>query len=211
MAGFRTALIHDLKEDRFADMYAQTIAYGLLSARITHPDPVKAETLPDLIPVTNPFLKELMETFVLAGGKHRGQKNGSYLDFDELGISDVVELLRRANMDAVLRNFGADDRKEDPVTYFYEDFLNAYDSQERKRRGVYYTPKPIVSYIVRSIDESLKTDFAIEDGLASTITWGEMAGKHKGIASLTGSGDSPFVQILDPATGTATFLVEAIE
>jgi hypothetical protein len=212
MAGFKTALIHDLTEDQFAAMYAQTIAYGLLSARITHPDPVKAETLPDLIPVTNPFLKELMETFVLAGGKHRGRKRGHHLDFDELGINDVVELLRRANMDAVLRNFGADDRREDPVTYFYEDFLNAYDPKERKSRGVYYTPKPVVSYIVRSVHELLKTEFGLEDGLASTVSWGEMAKRHNDlkIPAHTAS-DSPFVQILDPATGTATFLVTVIE
>lgn len=216
MAGFKKALIHDLTEDQFADMYAQTIAYGLLSARITHPDrdkdPVKAETLPDLIPVTNPFLKELMETFVVAGGKHRGRKKGHHLDFDELGINDVVELLRRANMDAVLRNFGADDRREDPVTYFYEDFLNAYDAQERKRRGVYYTPKPVVSYIVRSVHELLQTEFGIEDGLASTITWGEMATRQKELKIPQGvASESPFVQILDPATGTATFLVTVIE
>jgi type I restriction-modification system DNA methylase subunit len=115
-------------------------------------------------------------------------------------------------MDAVLRNFGADDRREDPVTYFYEDFLNAYDKQERKRRGVYYTPKPVVSYIVRSVHELLQSEFGIEDGLASTITWGEMAKRRKDLKIPTGtSADSPFVQILDPATGTATFLVTVIE
>lgn len=212
MTAFKKALIHDLTDEQFADMYAQTIAYGLLSARITHPDPVKAETLPDLIPVTNPFLKELMETFVLAGGKHRGKKKAHQIDFDELGINDVVSLLRRANMDAVLRNFGADDRREDPVTYFYEDFLNAYDKQERKRRGVYYTPKPVVSYIVRSVHQLLQTEFGIEDGLASTITWGEMAKRHKDLKIPDGTSPaSPFVQILDPATGTATFLVTVIE
>jgi Type ISP C-terminal specificity domain len=212
MSGFKAALIHDLTDDQFADMYAQTIAYGLLSARITHPDSVNAETLPDLIPVTNPFLKELMETFVVAAGKHRGRKKGLQLDFDELGINEVVELLRRANMDAVLRNFGAGDRREDPVTYFYEDFLNAYDSEERKRRGVYYTPMPIVSYIVRSVDELLKTDFGIEDGLASTVTWGEMTTRHKDLRIPPGlNEESPFIQILDPATGTATFLVEVID
>lgn len=212
MAGFKAALIHDLTEDQFADMYAQTIAYGLLSARITHPDAVQAETLPDLIPVTNPFLKELMETFVLAGGKQRTRRKGVHLDFDELGINDVIELLRRANMDAVLRNFGADDRKEDPVTYFYEDFLNAYDAQERKRRGVYYTPKPVVNYIVRRVHEVLKMEFGIEDGLASIITWDEMAGSRASLKIPANvEGHTPFVQILDPATGTATFLVTAIE
>jgi Type ISP C-terminal specificity domain len=212
MTAFKGALIHDLTEDQFADMYAQTIAYGLLSARITHPDPVQAETLPDLIPVTNPFLKELMETFVLAGGKRRGRKKGLHLDFDELGINDVVDLLRRANMDAILRNFGAAERREDPVTYFYEDFLDAYDSQERKRRGVYYTPKPVVSYIVRRVHELLQRDFGIEDGLASTITWAEMVNRRDGLTTPHGvAPNSPFVQILDPATGTATFLVTVVE
>jgi len=221
MESFKKALLHDLTDEQFADMYAQTVTYGLLSARITHPDPVKAETLPDLIPVTNPFLRELMETFVLAGGKTRGKRRKHQIDFDELGINDVVGLLRRANMDAVLRQFGAEDRREDPVTYFYEDFLNAYDRQERKRRGVYYTPMPVVSYIVRGVHELLQTEFGLADGLADTTTWGEMRKKHPGLKlppltdepgeKRTISPDEPFVQILDPATGTATFLVEVIE
>ena len=102
--------------------------------------------------------------------------------------------------------------KEDPVTYFYEDFLNAYDAKERKRRGVYYTPKPVVSYIVRSVHELLQTEFGVEDGLASTITWSEMARRKKDLRIPKGVGpDSPFVQILDPATGTATFLITVIE
>jgi hypothetical protein len=120
MKAFREALVHDLDADGFADMYAQTIAYGLLSARIVDP---KANTADDFAAHmrTNPFLKELMETFLHVGGR-RKTGNGVGLDFDELGISDVVALLDAANMEAILRDFGDRKPEEDPVIHFYEPF-----------------------------------------------------------------------------------------
>ena len=210
MKAFQEALVHDLDSDGFADMYAQTIAYGLLSARIADPEKRTADDFAAHMR-TNPFLKELMETFLRAGGR-RGRAGGPGIDFDELGVSEVVELLDDANMEAILDDFGRLRQQEDPVTHFYELFLNEFDQEERKRRGIYYTPRPVVSYIVRSVDELLRTEFSLEDGLADTITWGEIATRHEGLTIPDGvSPDQAFVQVLDPATGTGTFLVEIID
>ena len=210
MKAFQEALVHDLDGDSFADMYAQTIAYGLLSARIADP---KRRTVGDLAGHmrTSPFLRELMEAFVDVGGR-RGTGVGPDIDFDELGVSEVVELLDDANMEAVLRDFGDRNPQEDPVIHFYEHFLAAYDKQQKVQRGVFYTPRPVVSYIVRSVDELLRTEYGLADGLADTTTWGEMSGRHVDLKIPRGvSPEQTFVQILDPATGTGTFLVEVID
>ena len=222
---FKESLIHDLEPDDFADTYAQTITYGLLTAAISRTDmsagskgtAVIVENVADMVPITNPFLKEILQEFLLAGGR-KGK-----LDFDELGVQDVAELLRGDDTDlpAVIRDFGNQTRGEDPVIHFYEHFLAAYDKAQKKQRGVFYTPQPVVSYIVRSVHELLQTEFGLADGLADITTWGEMLKKHPSLKlppltdepgeKRTISKDEPFVQILDPATGTATFLVEVID
>jgi predicted helicase len=212
MRALQEALINDLKPDDFADMYAQTIAYGLLSARVAHPTHDTADAVATQIPVTNPFLKELMESFLNLGGRKRKARGGSGIDFDELGVSDVVDLLDAANMEAVVRDFGDRKRDEDPVIHFYELFLTEYDAKKRMQRGVFYTPQPVVSYMVRSVHELLQTEFGLDDGLASEVTWGDMAARYSGFTIPEGvNAAEPFVVILDPATGTATFLVEIIE
>jgi len=114
---FKEALIHDLTPDDFADMYAQTISYGLLTARFSRPAGLVADNLADMVPVTNPFLKDMLETFLTIGGR-KGK-----IDFDELGINEVVRLLRDADMEAVLRDFDDRNPQEDPVIHFYELFL----------------------------------------------------------------------------------------
>jgi predicted helicase len=232
---FLSALIHDLTEADFADTYAQTVTYGLLTAAISKTPPDAAAMAPGeqtaltqdditaMVPVTNPFLKEMLQEFLKVGGRKDG------VDFDELGINEVVELLRGSETDlpAILRDFGNRKPGEDPVIHFYEHFLAAYNKKLRIQRGVFYTPQPVVSYIVRSVHELLQTEFGLEDGLASTLTWGEFIQKSKithpqskislpPLTDLPGetktiSPDEPFVQILDPATGTATFLVETID
>ena len=210
MKAFQTSLVHDLDADGFADMYAQTIAYGLLSARIADPHKKTVDDFAGHMR-TNPFLRELMETFLKVGGR-RGKAGGPGIDFDELGVSEVVQLLDDANMEAVVLDFGDKNPQEDPVIHFYELFLKEYDAKKRMQRGVFYTPRPVVSYIVRSVDELLRTEFGLEDGLADTTTWGEMAKRHKNLKIPEGtSPDQAFVQILDPATGTGTFLVEVID
>ncbi len=222
---FQASLIHDLKPETFADTYAQTITYGLLTAAISRTEmeggrngtALIADNVADMVPVTNPFLKEMLEEFLRVGGRRGG------IDFDELGIQDVVELLRgdQTDLPAILRDFGNRTRGEDPVIHFYEHFLSAYNKQLKIQRGVFYTPKPVVSYIVRSVHELLQTEFCLEDGLADIATWGEMIERHPELElpvlndpngdEKRLSPDEPFVQILDPATGTATFLVEVID
>jgi len=210
MKAFQKALVHDLDADGFADMYAQTIAYGLLSARIADPHSKTADDFAANLR-TNPFLRELMETFLKVGGR-RGKAGEPGIDFDELGVSEVVELLDDANMEAVVRDFGDRNPQEDPVIHFYELFLKEYDAKKRMQRGVFYTPRPVVSYIVRSVDELLRTEFGLADGLADTTTWGEMVQRHKDMKIPERvSPDQDFVQILDPACGTGTFLVEVID
>ena len=207
MKAFSETLVHDLDADGFADMVAQTIAYGLLSARITDPQQASPSDLADHMR-TNPLLRDLMTTFLEVSGR----RHGMGIDFDELGVAEVVELLDHANMDAVVRDFGDKNPREDPVIHFYESFLSEYDKQKKVERGVFYTPRPVVSYIIRSVDQLLRTEFGLDDGLADVTTWGEMAKRHKSLTVPDGiPPDQDFVQVLDPATGTGTFLVEAID
>lgn len=184
METFRDALVHDMDADGFADMYAQTIAYGLLSARITDPGAATTDDLGGHMR-TNPFLRELMETFVTVGGRDAGAAPG--VDFDELGVSEVIQVLDDANMEAVIRDFGDRNPLEDPVMHFYELFLASYDPEKRLKRGVFYTPRPIVAAMVRRVHERLRNERGIADGLAD-----------------------PSVSVLDPAVGTGTFLVETV-
>ena len=118
-------------------------------------------------------------------------------------MDDLALLLARADMGAILKNFGRRTRREDPVVHFYEDFLHSYDPTVRETRGVYYTPEPVVSYIVRSVDKLLGKEFNLKDGLAdtSTVEVPDVDGKVRRV---------PRVLILDPAAGTGSFLKEVI-
>jgi predicted helicase len=195
--GFRKVLIHDLSPEQFADMYAQTICYGLFAARC-NADSAERFTRQNAgfdLPKTNPFLRKMFD--YIAG-----------VNLDERivwAVDDLAELLHHTDMEAILKDFGKHTRQEDPVVHFYETFLAAYDPKMREARGVYYTPEPVVSYIVRSIDHILKTDFKLQDGLADAtkIKVTQPTGKKKI--------DVHKVQILDPATGTGTFLYGIID
>ncbi len=189
---FREVLIHDLTEDRFADMYAQTICYGLFAARCNARggEPFSRDHAARYLPKTNPFLRKLF-----------GHVAGEYLDDEPhaWAVDDLVALLNRAKISEILQDFGKRTRREDPVVHFYETFLAAYDPKMREARGVYYTPEPVVSYIVRSVDHILKTDFNLTEGLADSSR----------VRMRTPDGDETEthrVLILDPATGTGTFL-----
>jgi len=179
LVAFRDNLIPDLSTEYFSDMYAQTIAYGLFAARCAHPgeNSFTRQNAAYLLPKTNPFLRKLFNT--IAGP-----------DLDERIawlVDDLAQVLAQEDMEAVLKDFGKHSGKEDPVVHFYETFLKEYDEKIREMRGVYYTPEPVVSYIVRSIDYLLKTRFDKPQGLADDKTL-----------------------ILDPAVGTATFLYMVI-
>lgn len=211
---FRNTLIHDMTEQQFADMYAQTVVYGLFSARCmdkTQED-FSAEEAVELIPNTNPFLKSLMQECL-------GAENTSKLSFDELEIGNVVDLLLHTKTDAIIQDFNRQTGggREDPVIHFYEEFLTAYDKAQKVQRGVYYTPQPVVNFIVRAVDDILKKDFNYKDGLASTDTKKikvlRQSKKRTDGFYRTMVEDTeivPAVQILDPATGTGTFLRQTI-
>jgi len=180
LAAFRETLIPDLNEKQFADMFAQTLTYGLFAAWINTPlnKVFSREMAAYNLPKTNPFLRKLFAE--IAGV--------DMPDSIAWAVDDIVQLLKHADMSAILKDFGKGRGKEDPVVHFYETFLAAYDPKMREIRGVYYTPEPVVSYIVRSIDHLLKTRFNRPKGLADENTL-----------------------ILDPATGTATFLYFVID
>jgi predicted helicase len=189
---FQSVLIHDLTIADFADMYAQTVAYGLFSASCTPGEKISVKDIPAMVPNTNPFLKKLFEECTRIGEYSRDT-----IDLEELGVSELVEMLEASNIEAVLQDFGKQKKGEDPVIHFYELFLSEYDSEQKVKRGVFYTPDPVVSFIVRSVDYLLRTEFDCPDGLADTSTdYTDQV--HK-------------VQILDPATGTGTFLKYVIE
>jgi predicted helicase len=187
-------LIADLSVDQFADMYAQTIAYGLFAARCNHAGPgFSRDHAGRELPKTNPFLRKLFNTIA-----------GADLD-DRIAwaVDDLADMLARADMPLILADFGKATRHEDPVVHFYETFLAAYDPKLRETRGVYYTPEPVVHYIVRSIDLILQTRFQLKDGLADKSTVKiEPRGPGKKKAKI----ETHRVQILDPACGTGTFL-----
>ena len=211
---FQNTLIHDMTEQQFADMYAQTIVYGLFSARCMDntQDDFSPEEAVACIPNTNPFLKSLMQECFSS------DRTGSKLSFDELEIGNIVTLLQNTKTDAIIADFNRQTGggREDPVIHFYEEFLTEYDKAQKVQRGVYYTPQPVVNFIVRAVDDILKSEFGVADGLASTVTK-KIKVKRESYRKIKGfkrdievDEEVPAIQILDPATGTGTFLRQTI-
>ena len=211
MKSFEKTLRHGLVKPDFADMYAQTVAYGLLSARITDRVAAAESSLSRYLR-TNPLLRDMLKAFLAGETSVATTEKSGGIDFDELSISEVVDLLNDAKMNEVLLDFRRRQTNEDPVVHFYESFLHQYDPKMRTERGVFYTPRAVVRYIVRSVDALLRSEFGLEDGLADTTTWGELAKRRPELVVPDEvSPDSHFVTVLDPATGTGTFLVEVID
>ena len=204
---FKTSLIHDITVEEFADIYAETIAYGLFAARLHDETPdtfTRAEAL-DLLPKTNPFLREL---FIYIAGPNLDERLRRVID-------ELCHVFCATDMDRVLRNFGKITARQDPFLHFYEDFLAEYNPAKRKARGVWYTPEPVVNFIVRAVDEVLKTEFGLPDGLADTsritIDWDTGQNDPKTGKPAHIKKEVHRVQILDPATGTGTFLAEVVK
>lgn len=210
---FKEALVHDQTEDEFADAFAQTITYGLLTAKWTGNDQLvkdgerlTRQTALKLLQASSPFLNDLFKS---ALSVKLEEQRGRMLWL----VDDIADLLDRIDVAYV---FGAGDMDSDtatdPVIHFYEPFLSAYDKGMKNKRGVFFTPQPVVSHIVRNVHKLLQKEFGLEDGLASTDTWGDVTKRIDGLKIPEGLKDSePFVRILDPATGTGTFLFECIE
>lgn len=212
-----TVLIPEIGESEriseFADMYAQTIVYGLFAARCNHhgSSPFQRSVAASEIPKTNPFLRKLFAS--ITGLEMEEEPHTPFID-------DLVQILNSTDIDTVLANFGKRNKQEDPVIHFYETFLKAYDPRLRELRGVYYTPEPVVSYIVRSVDFILKEHFDLSGGLLDTSETEYEREKfftdYRGMAEdqqlpRTVKLTCPKVLILDPACGTGTFLYNIID
>ena len=175
---FKKFLIANLSEKDFADLFSQTITYGLFAARTRSTNGFNRKLAYDLIPRTIGILRNVFR-FVSQGDlpKHM-----------EVMVDDIAEVLNAADASNILHQYFKAGKGEDPIVHFYETFLSEYDPATREKRGVYYTPEPVVRFIVRSVHEVLKTHFGLNDGLASRE-----------------------VTLLDPAGGTLTFPAEAIK
>jgi len=173
---FRQYLISSLTEDEFADLYSQTITYGLFAARTRSENGFNRKLAYDNIPQTIGILRDVFQ-FVSLGALPQQM---------EWIIDDISEVLSVTDTNKLLHQYFHEGKGKDPIIHFYETFLSEYDPKTREMRGVFYTPEPVVSYIVRSVHIILKSFFGKSDGFASDL-----------------------VTVLDPAAGTLTFLAEA--
>ena len=175
---FQTYLIRGLTKQQFADLYSQTITYGLFASRMRCEGDFNRKLAVYDIPRSIGILREMFEFISL----------GDLPPQLEWIVDEISNVLANVDVKKIFSEFFRNKKGEDPVFHFYETFLAEYDPEERERRGVYYTPKPVVSYIVRSLHLILKEKFDLEDGLANDN-----------------------VTILDPAAGTLTFIADAIK
>ena len=205
---FKDVLIQELKPADFADIYAQTIAYGMFAARL-HDDTQEdfsREEAARLIPKTNPFLRQIFNNLA-----------GNDLD-DRIAwvVDDLVTVFQATNLQKIMASYSRDKLHHDPMIHFYEDFLSEYNPKLRKSKGVWYTPQPVVRFIVRAVDEILQKEFGLPEGLADySMIEREMAveqSRDRRTADGMKHEKRRFhrVQILDPATGTGTFLAEVV-
>jgi predicted helicase len=190
----------DLTHESFADMYAQTMVYGLLASRIAHPENFRKDAAVNSLKFDNPFLDALYSSF--------RKRSESEIDVDEFGLQDLVQALTDTDVEGLLANFGTDDLKDDPVVFFYQHFLDKYDPKQRKDLGTYYTPIPVVRFMVRAVDEIIKTDFELPLGVADQTTWGEYSKTQKIDIPKGLTNNDKVIRMIDPATGTGTFLLE---
>jgi len=208
MNAFKQILIHDITPKGFADVYAQTIAYGMFAARLHDPTlpTFSRQEAAELIPKSNPFLRKLF-----------GYIAGPEIDDRIKWIVDsLVDIFLACNVEEILKNYGKSTKMEDPIIHFYETFLSEYDPKLRKARGVWYTPAPVVNFIVRAVDDILKTEFDLPNGLADNsktkikVNLQATDNRYKDNVR-TIEQEVHKVQILDPATGTGTFLAEVVK
>lgn len=204
---FKANLLPALEPDEFADIYAETITYGMFAARFHDTDlnTFSRQEALEKLPASNPFLKGLFD-YIAGPALPRRLK---YI------VDDLVQVMRASDPHSLFKDYGKWDARNDPFVHFYEDFLAAYNPKKRRSRGVWYTPEPVVDFIVRAVDDVLKTEFGLADGLADTskvtVDWDTGTNHPKTGKPITSKRDVHKVQILDPATGTGTFLAKAVQ
>jgi predicted helicase len=175
---FKEFLIAGINENEFADLYSQTITYGLFAARLRADKSFNRKLAYSYIPKSIGILRDIFK-FISIEDLPRQM---------EIIIDDIAEVLSVSDAKKILDQYYHEGKGSDPVLHFYETFLSVYDPATREKRGVYYTPEPVVSFIVRSLHQILKDKFNIFEGLASKN-----------------------VTLLDPTGGTLGFLAKAIE
>ncbi|MHA1968619.1 MAG: N-6 DNA methylase [Candidatus Hodarchaeales archaeon] len=188
---------NDLSIDSFSDMYAQTIIYGFIALLAVKPDETDLKNYLKKSSETIPLLKEFIQEFFDSSKEKK--LNNSVEGFD---IGELIQLLNKIDMNEVTRNFSKNktlNQSRDFITHFYEEFLQVYQPEKKISSGVFYTPNAVVSFIIRSINTLLQSEFKCEKGLLSNIV-------------KTYRGKNKFeINVLDPAVGTGTFLVHFIE
>ena len=199
MEEIRTQLVSDVNPGSFADMCAQTLVYGMLSSRVTNPQDFGSSPVFSAVPVANPFLEALFEQI---------HDEAVSLDLPGSDLPQLVADLRATNVEAILDQIGSTAKGGDPVIHFYEEFLKKYDPRMRADAGAFYTPQPAVEFIVRAVDEVLRSRFGLPMGMADASTWQEVADCNGFDVPEGVDPDQAFVSMIDPATGTGTFLVE---
>ncbi len=199
MGDIRAQLVSNVNDDTFADMCAQTLVYGLLSSRVTNPTDFGSSPIFSAVPVANPFLEALFEQV---------HDEAVALDLPGSDLPQLVADLRATNVEAILDQMGSTAKGGDPVIHFYEEFLKKYDPKMRADAGAFYTPQPAVEFIVRAVDEVLRARFGLPMGIADASTWSQIAERNGFEVPEGVDPDKPFVSMVDPATGTGTFLVE---
>ena len=183
----------------FADMCAQTLVYGVLTSRITDPEAFGASPVLTSVPLSNPFLSAFFDDI---------HDQATVLDLDRIGLEQLVADLRESDVESMLDQFGSSARGGDPVIHFYEVFLQRYDRKMRADAGAFYTPRPVVEFMTRTVDSLLRDRFGLRMGLADPGSWADVAASQ-GFDIPSGVDPSaPFVSMVDPATGTGTFVVE---
>lgn len=190
----KDVLFDDITVEAFADMYAQTVTHGLLSLRIFQSKEFKLEKFLKKIPITNPILTSFLQN-ILGFGNAQSARIG----LEDLGINDLIQILKISNIETVISDLDKKRKFKDPLIHFYEEFLHYYDHNQKVERGVFYTPDAVVSFIVRSINTILQEYFDCEDGIADE-------------AFIMIDGEKvPKIQLLDPTTGTGTFINHIID
>ncbi|SOB58963.1 conserved protein of unknown function [Pseudodesulfovibrio profundus] len=200
-AAFKEVLLHSLTPKEFADIYAQTLAYGLFAARLNDKtlDDFSRFEAADLIPKTNPFLRKLFQYIAT-------------YDIDsriERPLDNLADVFRATDIDALLKKFGTKRNRKDPIIHFYETFLSEYSPNLRKARGVWYTPEAVVDFIVRATDDILKSDFGLKGGISDTAKTEIKVKDNRQKKYVTKEVHK--VQVLDPAAGTGTFLAQVVK
>lgn len=211
MLAFKEYLIHDIDPKSFGDIFSQTIVYGMFAARLNDSslNNFSRQEAAELIPRTNPFLRRLFQHIA-----------GPEID-DRIRwiVDDLALIFGSSDLNEILKDYGKSTKSEDPIIHFYETFLSEYDPKLRKSRGVWYTPQPVVQFIVRAVDDILKEEFNLPMGLADTSTTKvkikdvtkATADRRSKVKDIEREEEVHRVQILDPATGTGTFLDEAVK